>query len=230
MSHEQMKPFTHLQLLLDQAHDGPLNMAIDQALLETAQVPVLRVYQWGQPSISIGYSHDLGALKSPLQDRWPVVRRWTGGGVVWHDADSTYSVIVPSREPWAATRPVESYRLLHGSMADCLKANRGIDYGLAGEDDQKEGALCFEAPAMFDIVAGPQKIAGAGQRRTREGLLHQGSVKLMLDDAFWLAWAQSLAVNVTVQRTASDEVTSRAEKLVQERYGQHEWLHRQRRA
>ena len=119
--------FPHLTLLLDQAHDGPLNMAIDQALLETMHVPVLRVYQWGQPSISIGYSHDLGALKSPLPYSWPVVRRWTGGGVVWHDADSTYSVIVPSREPWAATRPVDSYRLLHGSMADCLKANRGID-------------------------------------------------------------------------------------------------------
>ncbi|MFZ4594008.1 MAG: lipoate--protein ligase family protein [Verrucomicrobiaceae bacterium] len=222
--------FPHLTLLLDQAYDGPLNMAIDQALLETTQVPVLRVYQWGQPSISIGYSHDLGALKPSLQDRWPVVRRWTGGGVVWHDADSTYSVIVPSREPWAATRPVESYRLLHGSMADCLKANRDIDCRLAGEDDQKEGALCFEAPALFDIVAGSEKIAGAGQRRTREGLLHQGSVNLMLNESFWSAWAQSLAADVTVQRTLSSEVMSRAENLVRERYGQQEWLHRQRRA
>lgn len=204
-------------------------MAIDQALLETTQVPVLRAYQWGQPSISIGYRHDLTALRPSLPD-WPVVRRWTGGGVVWHDADSTYSLIVPSREPWAATRPVESYRCLHGSMVACLKANRDLDCRLAGKDDQKEGALCFEAPALFDIVAGSQKIAGAGQRRTREGLLHQGSVKLMLDDAFWLAWAQSLAVDVTVQRMVSSEVMSRAENLVRERYGQQEWLHRHRRA
>jgi lipoate-protein ligase A len=70
----------------------------------------------------------------------------------------------------------------------------------------------------------------AGQRRTREGLLHQGSVKLLLDKAFWLAWAQSLAPDITIQDSVSDEVMNRAEKLVQERYGQDEWLHRQRRA
>jgi lipoate-protein ligase A len=221
--------FQHLTLLLDQAHDGPLNMAIDQALLETTRVTVLRVYQWTGPTISIGYRHDLDALRPSLPD-WPVVRRWTGGGVVWHDADSTYSLIVPSREPWSVTRPVESYRLFHSSLAECLKTNGHPDCRLAGQDDQKEGALCFEAPALFDIVGGSEKIAGAGQRRTREGLLHQGSVKLLLDKAFWLAWAQSLAPDITIQDSVSDEVMNRAEKLVQERYGQDEWLHRQRRA
>lgn len=219
------EPFSRLTLLLDQAHDGPLNMAIDQALLETMQLPVLRVYQWTEPTISIGYRHDLNVLRSSLPD-WPVVRRWTGGGVVWHDADSSYSLIVPSCEPWSATRPVESYRLLHGSLAECLKANRDIDCRLAAEHDQKEGVLCFEAPALFDIVAGSHKIAGAGQRRTRDGLLHQGSVKWTLDEAFWLAWAQSLAAQVQVEHVLSAAVNERAAELVTSRYATAQWLHK----
>lgn len=216
-----------LTLLLDQAHDGPLNMAIDQALLETTQVPVLRVYQWAQPTVSLGYRHELEALRPALPD-WPVVRRWTGGGVVWHDADSTYSLIVPNCDPWSATRPVESYRLLHSSLAECMNVNGHADCRLAGKDDEKGGTSCFEAPALFDIVCSTRKIAGAGQRRTRDGLLHQGSIKLILDEPFWMAWAKNLTSDVTVQRTVSDEVINRAERLVQERYAQHDWLHRQR--
>lgn len=225
MSHEKMQPFSHLQLLLDQARDGALNMAIDQALLETMQVPLLRVYQWSEPTISIGYRHDLNALRTSLPD-WPIVRRWTGGGVVWHDADSTYSLIVPSCEPWSATRPVESYRLLHGSLAECLKSDSEVECRLAGEDDQKEGVLCFEAPALFDIVTGSQKVAGAGQRRTRDGLLHQGSVKRVLDNGFWLAWAQSLAAQVQVEHVLSAAVNERAAELVASRYATAQWLHK----
>ena len=219
------KRFSRLMLLLDQGHDGPLNMAIDQALLETTQVPVLRVYHWTEPTISIGYRHDLNTLPSSLPD-WPMVRRWTGGGVVWHDADSTYSLIVPSCEPWSATRPVQSYRLLHGSLAECLKSDGEIECRLAGEDDQKEGALCFEAPALFDIMAGSQKIAGAGQRRSRDGLLHQGSVKRVLDNSFWLKWAQSLAAQVQVEHVLSAAVHERAAELVMSRYATAQWLHK----
>lgn len=217
--------FTSLHLLLDQAHAGPFNMAIDQALLETAQVPVLRVYQWTQPTVSFGYRHELKALRPSLPD-WPVLRRWTGGGVVWHDMDSTYSLIVPTCEPWSVTRPVESYRLLHGSLAECLNGNGPADCRLASADDQKDGALCFEAPALFDIVCGTGKVAGAGQRRTREGLLHQGSVKRVLDEDFWLNWANRLAAEVQVERTLFQPICSRAAELVAERYATSQWLHK----
>src|SRR6188472_1399388 len=75
--------------------DGALNMAFDEAMLEVAQEPWLRVYHWREPTISFGFSQPPGAI--PPQHRlWPAVRRWTGGGVVEHDGDWTYTLAVPA--------------------------------------------------------------------------------------------------------------------------------------
>jgi len=195
-------------------------MAIDQALLETTLKPVLRVYRWDQPSISFGYSHSWEALK-PTLPPWPVVRRWTGGGVVWHDEDTTYSLIVPISDPWSQTRPLDSYRLIHQSLAD------GLEHGsLAGDEDRLEGPRCFESPALFDIMRDGHKVAGAGQRRNRQGLLHQGSIRLPLGTEFWQRWATVIAREVTSLTAPAVEVLARAEELVVTRYGTIEWLER----
>ena len=211
--------FQSLTLCLDPLpRAAAMNMAVDQALLETTQEPVLRVYQWDKPSISIGYSHDLQALKDSLP-AWPVVRRWTGGGVVWHDSDTTYSLIVPTSDPWSRTRPLDSYQLIHRSLAD-----RMGDGLLAGDAERKEGSLCFQAPALHDIMREGEKIAGAGQRRSRHGLLHQGSIRLVLDEVFWRGWAAQIADKVKVITGPDATVLARAEDLVASRYGTSEWL------
>lgn len=218
-----MFQFGALHLILDTARPAAFNMAVDQVLLETCTVPVLRVYRWDQPSVSIGYSHDYALLK-PTLPKWPVVRRWTGGGVVWHQDDSTYSLIVPACDPWSQTRPVESYRQIHGSLAGALNDAGQGPCLLAGEEDRKDGALCFEAPAVFDIACAGIKIAGAGQRRTRQGLLHQGSLKRLLDDDFWIAWAQRLAHVVTISQGMPPDIDTRAADLLTTRYGTEDWL------
>ena len=64
---------------------GAFNMALDEAMLELADEPWLRVYGWREPTISIGFSQSLGAIPENRRD-WLVVRRWTGGGVVEHQA------------------------------------------------------------------------------------------------------------------------------------------------
>lgn len=204
-------------------HPAAMNMAIDQAILESALTAVLRVFHWDVPSISIGYSHDFRALE-PSLPAWPAVRRWTGGGVVWHDNDSTYSLIVPASDPWSQTRPVESYRQIHRSLAAILNDAGHGPCHLTGEEDRKEGSLCFEAPALYDITRQGIKIAGAGQRRTRHGLLHQGSLKQILDDASWIRWAQSLAEQVHVEHGLPDDIMARATSLVCTRYGTEDWL------
>ncbi len=189
-----------------------MNMAIDQALLEMANEPMLRVYHWDCPSISIGFSQDWALLKDTLP-AWPVVRRWTGGGVVLHDGDTTYSLIVPASDPWSRTRPLDSYRLVHESLAKQLGCCR-----LVGEAERKEGPQCFQAPALHDILMGDDKIAGAGQRRTRLGLLHQGSIRLRLGDAFWRGWAGEIAATVQASTTTPAAVLERAAVLVDTRY------------
>jgi lipoyl(octanoyl) transferase len=217
--------FPKLILYLDDTpHDGAWNMAVDQALLERVSVPVLRVYRWDRATVTIGYAQNLDALRSSLP-AWPVVRRWTGGGVVFHDGDHTYSLIVPAVCEWSQTRPVESYRQVHGSLAQALVRGGHEGCRLARAEDVIDRPFCFEAPAVHDIVRGEEKIAGAGQRRSRIGSLHQGSVQnVSLDEAFWIAWAESLTSEITVMREMAEDVSSAAEVLRERRYNTENWL------
>lgn len=201
-------------------------MAIDQALLESNPDPVLRVYSWDQPTVSIGYAQNLDRLGSVLP-QWPVVRRWTGGGVVFHQMDATYSVIVPSSVEWSQTRPLESYRQIHGALAAALVGAGFAGCRLAREEDVIDKPFCFEAPAVHDIVRGMVKVAGAGQRRSRIGLLHQGSVQQVpLDASFWRRWAGQLASEVTEIEAPNAGVMRRADDLSAVRYGAEAWLWR----
>jgi lipoyl(octanoyl) transferase len=202
-------------------HDGPWNMAADQAWLEQSELPVLRVYRWVEPTVTIGYAQNLTKLAGTLP-HWPVVRRWTGGGVVLHENDFTYSVIVPACQPWSQTNPLDSYRMIHESLA------KALDDGsrLAGPEDLIEDPFCFVAPAMHDVVRDKVKVAGAGQRRGKLGLLHQGSVQqVQLPDDFWPRWAAQLARNVIFQPEMTEAMTARANELTQKRYSLASWLH-----
>ena len=217
--------FELLELHLSaQPRPGGWNMAVDQALLERGEVPVLRVYAWDQPAVSLGYAQNLARLGEALPS-WPVVRRWTGGGVVFHGEDHTYTLMVPAGHPWAETRPVESYRLIHQSLAKALVAAGYAGCRLAGAEDVKDLPFCFEAPALHDVIRGPLKVAGAGQRRGRLGLLHQGSVQqARLAESFWSDWAAQLAREVRQLGELPGAVLERAEELVAKRYGLAEWL------
>ncbi len=216
--------FDQLLLHLDGTHPGPMNMAVDQAWLEQSQQPVLRVYTWDQPTVTIGYAQSLPKLQGALLG-WPVVRRWTGGGVVFHESDYTYSVIVPASHPWAETTPLESYRLIHGSLAAALVENGQAGCRLAMPEDLVEGPFCFTAPALHDVIRGPVKVAGAGQRRGKLGFLHQGSVQqVRLTSDFWGKWATRLAEKVLITHTPPPSVLERAEELTAKRFSLPQWL------
>lgn len=199
-------------------------MAADQALLESAESPVLRIYRWTEPSVTIGYAQNLARIREALPP-WPVVRRWTGGGVVLHGEDRTYSLIVPAACDWARTRTLDSYRLVHGGLAAALAGAGHEGCRLATQEDVVDDPFCFVAPAVHDVVRGPAKIAGAGQRRSKIGFLHQGSVQgIALDDGFFEAWANQLADKVTVVRDLADSVAERAAVLRETRYSAESWL------
>lgn len=199
-------------------------MAVDQAWLEQADAPVLRVYEWQEATVSIGYAQNLAKLHNTLPE-WPVIRRWTGGGVVLHKNDATYSVIVPAGHAWSETRPLESYRIIHDFLAHALVAFGFAGCRLAGPEDLIENPFCFVAPALHDVVRGKVKIAGAGQRRGKLGLLHQGSVqRVEIPDPFWTEWSAVLAQEVTLVESLPTAVADRAQELVEKRYGLHSWL------
>src|SRR6201996_736493 len=91
------------------------NMAMDEALLEAMPRvlnPVLRFYGWTENAASFGYFQKFSDIERATLLR-PLVRRPTGGGLVPHDADWTYSVAFPTHHEWYSVNAVESYRRVH---------------------------------------------------------------------------------------------------------------------
>jgi len=165
----------------DLARPPAMNMAIDELLVGAALeagLPILRTYGWDRPAASFGYSQAPAAV---LRESFETVRRPTGGGVVYHDADLTYTLAIPAGHPLSDLDRMESYKALHEAILLAM-ASLGVRATLAPESlkpHDRATLQCFKSPSPHDVlVEGGAKLAGAAQRRTRQGILHQGSVAL----------------------------------------------------
>jgi lipoate-protein ligase A len=171
-------------------------MATDELLLRDSPIPVLRLYRWARPEVTFGYPQRWTDVE-PLTRGRPATRRWTGGGFVEHGDDLTLALTIPATEDLATLRPTESYRHIHTAIRDALlPAHPTIR--LATAADATAGLACFNAPACLDVLLGDRKIVGGAQRRTRAGLLYQGSLQGLVPPAdFAENLARALATNVT---------------------------------
>jgi lipoate-protein ligase A len=164
-------------------------MALDEALLEAAPLtgkPVLRFYGWTERAASFGYFQKFSENARATALR-PLVRRPTGGGLVPHDADWTYSLVFPPAHAWYALRATESYKRVHEWIRGAL-ARRGVETELAACGRQEAPGQCFAGYEKSDVLWFGKKIAGAAQRRTKAGLLIQGSVQPPPTGANWTGW------------------------------------------
>jgi lipoyl(octanoyl) transferase len=201
-----------------------LNMAIDEALLETAASPTLRFYRWRGPALSFGYFGSYADVAHQRSSR-EIVRRWTGGGVVPHGADLTYSVIIPASHPFFARSSLAVYSDLHDAIREALNEN-GIPTTLANAVSPKISEECFANAVRADVISQGQKIAGAAHRRSRAGLLHQGSIqKAKLPDRFRNDLARAICDRFE-GKALSRELIDRATTIADAKYGTIEWLMR----
>lgn len=170
----------------DFAHHPQENMNIDARLLKDASAlngkPLIRFYDWDRPAVSIGafQKEDIVADKS-----YCVVTRPTGGGVVYHENEFTYTIVVPKEHYIYSLDRVESYRVLHKAIVKAF-AHFGLK-GLLVDSEQPKAdratMQCFTTPTKYDILCEDKegkvaKFAGSAQRRTKFGILHQGSIVL----------------------------------------------------
>ena len=165
-------------LLQSPPSDPAFNMAADQILLETVHrlgKPVLRLYSWTCPAATFGYFQRYLDI-APLTKLRPLIRRTTGGGLVPHDADWTYSVAFPSSHTWYGLDARESYAKMHRWLRDAF-ARLHYETVLAPCCDPSGPGQCFIGAEPSDLLFQSRKIAGAAQRRSRLGLLIQGSIQ-----------------------------------------------------
>ena len=229
--------FAALDVYHDRApHSAAMNMAIDEALLEYAAVPLIRFYRWQSPALSFGYFGRFADVASYQCER-DLVRRWTGGGIVFHGEDLTYSLVIPSRDTAFAESSTSIYERVHHALCDALSetgqpavvaagADRGQDSAtvVARTGISDAGYSCFANPVRADVMIDGRKIAGAAQRRTRCGLLQQGSIQgIEFGNSLTEQFAQALSTN-RCERKVDENILNRARELAEQRYGAESWL------
>ena len=218
-------------LLLNSGPGGAAeNMAWDAALLEAAPrlgAPVLRLYGWSEPAATFGYFQHLADIER-LTTLRPIIRRPTGGGLVPHDRDWTYSLAFPPADPWYALKAVDSYRRAHEWVQAAFASCR-VSTELAPGAVKEAPGQCFIGAEQFDVLLDAKKIAGAAQRRTRDGLLIQGSIQPppgVVREAFERAMLDVATAqwNVEWQELQPEVILrTRAAELAADRFGRVEY-------
>ena len=170
--------------------DGASNMAIDEALLDSfdpgKSTPVLRLYGWSPPALSLGRFQDAGKVLDLTRCKAggvPVVRRITGGGVIYHADELTYAIVCGPQHLPEKTTIKESFRFLTGFLLSFYR-ELGIPAVYAADVPGnmsrlgKPTPLCFAGRESYDIQVDGRKIGGNAQRRLRKAVFQHGSIPL----------------------------------------------------
>jgi lipoyl(octanoyl) transferase len=171
------------------ANDCYSNMAIDEALFQAYElersVPVFRIYTWKPVAFSIGLSQNPESefdLTECEKSGIGFVRRMTGGGVIFHDKELTYSIICSEKDIEKTYFAKEAYKFL---CAFLIRAYRGMgldaEFSLKSDKAPKKGWVCFRQKEKYDIVIGDKKIGGNAQRRKRDLIFQHGSIPFKLN-------------------------------------------------
>ena len=163
------------------------NMAVDNTLLQTVpkKHALFRHYGWTEPSLSFGYTQRHTEVSLLAPDGICLIRRPTAGGMVDHRNDWTYSLILHAEVPAASLPLANIYSHIHQSLQDALE-KIDIHSRLAPCPKQchthkvpaEDSPHCFDKPVADDLL-NPEngaKIAGAAIKRSRHGILLQGSI------------------------------------------------------
>lgn len=190
MSNIEMRSRKEWQLILDKKPlSGSWNMAVDDFLFRSlGEEPqtYLRFYRWERPTASLGYSQnvrrviDVGYCQKNGID---IVRRMTGGKLVLHHKEVTYSLCSSDSQIFTSTL-VESYRLISEALMRGFE-KMGLKPCLADAppDSYVKGSLpCFSYPARDEIEVHRKKIVGSAQKRTGSKFIQHGSIPLEEDE------------------------------------------------
>lgn len=161
------------------------NMAADYARLEalpSMTKPLLRLYNWEGPSLTYGHfikPEKILDINAPIA----MARRPTGGGIIFHLTDFTFSVLVPSGHPAYSLNTLDNYAFVNTLV---IKAIRHLRSDLTPTllanspscSDSPSCHFCMAKATKYDVILDGKKVGGAAQRRTRHGFLHQGTISL----------------------------------------------------
>lgn len=166
---------------------GPENMATDLWLFEEFNScdPIFRHYGWKKEEITFGYGQNWNWVKNQkIVNAMKLTRRPTGGGIVKHGCDWTYMLILPQGHSSFSIPALDLYEKVHFLIGEALNI-QGYATSLMpcpSKGSQAKGipGNCFLEPVGRDLMSedGSSKLAGAAMKRTRKGILIQGTLDL----------------------------------------------------
>lgn len=185
---------SQVDVIVDEApNSGIFNMSMDAALLRLApgrEHSVVRIYEWAEPTVTLGYFQGAVQPEECPFPNLPIVRRLSGGGAILHDHEITYSVVLPASHP-AKQNPSGIYDTVHraiiGLLLECgLRCFLRCEFDAmntrrshAESGSTAEPFLCFLRQNPNDIVHQcGTKVVGSAQRRRKGVTLQHGSIIL----------------------------------------------------
>jgi len=168
------------------------NMRIDTDLLENLSdhsQPTLHLYDWKNDCATYGYfvdPFDFLSKEGVERRKLELARRPTGGGIIFHMWDFAFSVAVPSHSKYFSQNTLDNYAFVNNAVL--LAAQEFLQTQEKPEIIPDDFApldvsckrFCMAQPTKYDVVLHGKKIAGAAQRKTKQGFLHQGTISLMM--------------------------------------------------
>lgn len=217
------------------------NMRLDKQLLEELgerSRPLLHLYEWASDSATYGCltdPRDFLDLEGVQEVGLALAQRPTGGGIVFHAWDLAFSVLVPATHRFFSVNTLENYAFVNGIIKESVEQFLGGRLTLAEDDFSPLDGLCkrfcMAQPTKYDVVLRGRKVAGAAQRRTKDGFLHQGTIALALPPEGYLekilkkgskvqeamqAYTFSL-VNTSVGKRELEELRLQLREIIKER-------------
>ncbi|NGX38904.1 MAG: Octanoyltransferase LipM [Chlamydiae bacterium] len=174
------------------------NMQIDAELLASLEVraaPILHFYDWKRDSATYGLlvrPSDYLNLDAVKRAGLDLAKRPTGGGIVFHIWDLAFSVLIPAGHPHFHENTLDNYAFINEAVlravSDFLESRSSLE--LIPHDgpafDSSCERFCMAQPTKYDVVLQGKKIAGAAQRKTKKGYLHQGTIALKMPSEEYL--------------------------------------------
>jgi lipoate-protein ligase A len=121
-----------------------------------------------------------------------LARRPTGGGIVFHVWDFAFSVLIPAASPHFSSDTLANYQYVNGVVQRVVEEflQKKEEMELIPTDaaslDGSCARFCMAKPTKYDLTVGSKKIAGAAQRKCKQGFLHQGTIALTLPPDLYL--------------------------------------------
>lgn len=202
------------------------NMAIDEALLtcfNEGDMPILRLYSW-ENSLSFGrFSTPLKSLNTPKlkSENISCVRRMSGGGILIHGGDLSYTLIIP-RDWLMGVGTKESYHHLCGFLISLYqKLGYQADFACNLQLDEIRSDICLAGREAYDIVIKEKKIGGNAQRYTRHALFQHGSIPMHINESLFKSLFvedAGLDKTTTLEKLGTAMSYKELSKLVQESF------------